>query len=64
MNAALRRLSADHPLPALILAVAVTILLTLPLAFIVPALLGLCALAAVWMLGMFTLRPGWWDRPR
>ncbi|MFB9881957.1 histidine kinase, partial [Planobispora siamensis] len=26
--------------------------------------LGLCALAAVWMLGMFTLRPGWWDRPR
>jgi signal transduction histidine kinase len=26
--------------------------------------LALCALAAVWMLGMFTLRPGWWDRPR
>ncbi|MGI5274406.1 sensor histidine kinase [Nonomuraea sp. CA-218870] len=25
--------------------------------------LGLCALAAAWMLGMFTLRPGWWDRP-
>ncbi|WP_043640100.1 sensor histidine kinase [Nonomuraea candida] len=26
--------------------------------------LGLCALAAGWMLVMFTLRPGWWDRPR
>ncbi|MFF3443901.1 sensor histidine kinase [Streptosporangium sp. NPDC002721] len=26
--------------------------------------LGLCGLAAAWMLGMFTLRPGWWDRPR
>ncbi|WP_327108173.1 sensor histidine kinase [Nonomuraea glycinis] len=25
--------------------------------------LGLCGLAAAWMLGMFTLRPGWWDRP-
>ncbi|HEX5407178.1 MAG TPA: sensor histidine kinase [Pseudonocardiaceae bacterium] len=25
--------------------------------------LGLCALAAVWMLGMFTLRPAWRDRP-
>ncbi|MBB6034321.1 sensor histidine kinase [Phytomonospora endophytica] len=27
------------------------------------ASLGLCALTAAWMLGMFTLRPGWWDRP-
>ncbi|MFB9719032.1 sensor histidine kinase, partial [Planobispora longispora] len=26
--------------------------------------LGLCGLAAAWMLAMFTLRPGWWDRPR
>ncbi len=26
--------------------------------------LGLCGLAAAWLLGMFTLRPGWWDRPR
>jgi signal transduction histidine kinase len=26
--------------------------------------LGLCGLAAAWMLGMFTLRPGWWGRPR
>ncbi|MFG1614892.1 sensor histidine kinase [Nonomuraea wenchangensis] len=26
--------------------------------------LGLCGLAAGWMLGMFTLRPGWRDRPR
>ncbi|MFC6404191.1 sensor histidine kinase [Planobispora longispora] len=26
--------------------------------------LGLFGLAAAWMLGMFTLRPGWWDRPR
>lgn len=26
--------------------------------------LSLCALAAAWMLGMFTLRPGWWGRPR
>ncbi|WP_031170360.1 sensor histidine kinase [Streptosporangium roseum] len=26
--------------------------------------LGLCGLAAAWILGMFTLRPGWWDRPR
>jgi signal transduction histidine kinase len=26
--------------------------------------LGLCGLAAAWMLGLFTLRPGWWDRPR
>ncbi|GII97201.1 sensor histidine kinase [Sinosporangium siamense] len=26
--------------------------------------LGLCGLAAAWMLGMFTLRPAWWDRPR
>ncbi|GAA2214485.1 sensor histidine kinase [Nonomuraea monospora] len=26
--------------------------------------LGLCGLAAAWMLGMFTLRPGWRDRPR
>lgn len=25
--------------------------------------LGLCALATGWMLGLFTLRPGWWDRP-
>ena len=25
--------------------------------------LGLCGLAAAWMLGMFTLRPGWQDRP-
>ncbi|MEV0589395.1 sensor histidine kinase [Nonomuraea sp. NPDC050310] len=25
--------------------------------------LGLCGLAAAWMLGMFTLRPGWWDQP-
>ncbi|MFI6390877.1 sensor histidine kinase [Nonomuraea sp. NPDC050540] len=26
--------------------------------------LGLCGLAAAWMLGMFTLRPGWRNRPR
>ncbi|MBG0823011.1 sensor histidine kinase [Planomonospora sp. ID91781] len=26
--------------------------------------LGLCGLAAAWMLGMFTLRPAWWERPR
>ncbi|GAA3656001.1 sensor histidine kinase [Nonomuraea antimicrobica] len=26
--------------------------------------LGLCGLAAAWMLGMFTLRPAWRDRPR
>ncbi|MGX6600517.1 sensor histidine kinase [Micromonosporaceae bacterium Da 78-11] len=26
--------------------------------------LGLCAAAAAWMLGMFTLRPGSWSRPR
>ncbi|MDA0635741.1 sensor histidine kinase [Nonomuraea sp. MCN248] len=26
--------------------------------------LGLCALAAGWMLGMYGLRPGWRDRPR
>ncbi|NJP97720.1 sensor histidine kinase [Nonomuraea sp. FMUSA5-5] len=26
--------------------------------------LGLCALAATWMLGMFTLRPAWRQRPR
>ncbi|MFC0533770.1 sensor histidine kinase [Phytohabitans kaempferiae] len=26
--------------------------------------LALCGLAAVWMLVMFTLRPGWWQRPR
>ncbi len=25
--------------------------------------LGLCGLAAGWMLGMFTLRPAWWERP-
>ncbi|MFG1944996.1 sensor histidine kinase [Nonomuraea sp. NPDC048826] len=25
--------------------------------------LALCGLAAAWMLGLFTLRPGWWDRP-
>jgi signal transduction histidine kinase len=25
--------------------------------------LGLCALAAAWMLAMFTLRPAWWERP-
>ncbi|GGS68410.1 histidine kinase [Planobispora rosea] len=29
-----------------------------------PIDLGLCALAAAWMLGMFTLRPAWWGRPR
>ncbi|MBB5079245.1 sensor histidine kinase [Nonomuraea endophytica] len=28
-----------------------------------PIDLGLCALAAAWILGMFTLRPGWRDRP-
>lgn len=28
-----------------------------------PITLTLCALAAAWMLGMFTLRPSWWDRP-
>ncbi|WP_235854652.1 sensor histidine kinase [Nonomuraea aridisoli] len=26
--------------------------------------LGLCGLAAAWMLFMFTLRPAWWERPR
>jgi signal transduction histidine kinase len=26
--------------------------------------LCLCGLAAAWMLGMFTLRPAWWERPR
>ncbi|MEV4897536.1 sensor histidine kinase [Nonomuraea sp. NPDC055795] len=26
--------------------------------------LGLCGLAAAWMLGLFTLRPGWRNRPR
>ncbi|GAA3441613.1 sensor histidine kinase [Planomonospora venezuelensis] len=26
--------------------------------------LGLCGAAAAWMLGMFTLRPAWWGRPR
>ncbi|GII05528.1 sensor histidine kinase [Planobispora takensis] len=26
--------------------------------------LGVCALAAAWILGMFTVRPAWWDRPR
>ncbi|MFB4278312.1 sensor histidine kinase [Nonomuraea sp. MTCD27] len=26
--------------------------------------LGLCGLAAAWMLVMFTLRPGWWEQPR
>ncbi|MFC6083046.1 sensor histidine kinase [Sphaerisporangium aureirubrum] len=26
--------------------------------------LGLCGLAAAWMLGMVTLRPAWWERPR
>jgi signal transduction histidine kinase len=25
--------------------------------------LGLCGLTAAWILGMFTLRPEWWDRP-
>ncbi|WP_307845197.1 sensor histidine kinase [Planomonospora sp. ID67723] len=26
--------------------------------------LAVCGLAAAWMLGMFTLRPAWWERPR
>ncbi len=29
-----------------------------------PVILGLSGLAAAWMLGMFTLHPAWWDRPR
>ncbi|GAA4961443.1 sensor histidine kinase [Nonomuraea thailandensis] len=51
--------------PYVLLAPLVTILVTVEGWAGGPLLLdlGLCGLAAAWMLGMFTLRPGWWDRP-